>query len=136
MSRDDLARRQPVGPGASPSAAGIANSIDWDAVPTIEHSGLTGSALCRAFECGPLRVQLVEYSAGYTSAGWCSRTHAVHCLDGVLLSELSDGTLMLLMPGMSQVTDAIRAHCYSTEVGARVLVVDATATTGRSDLLP
>jgi len=39
--------------------------IDWSRVKPTEHPGETGAATWRTFECGNLRVRMVEYSSEY-----------------------------------------------------------------------
>jgi hypothetical protein len=47
------------------------------------------------------------------------------CLEGELHTELEDGRVFVLTPGMSyQVADNAEAHRSSTAMGARLFVVD------------
>jgi hypothetical protein len=49
----------------------------------------------------------------------------LYCLDGELVTELSDGRRFVLRPGMSyQVADDETPHRSSTAVGARLFIVD------------
>lgn len=98
---------------------------DWSAVPATEHAGDTGRATWRTRQFGPIRVRMVEYSPGYLADHWCSKGHVLLCLDGELRTELEDGRVFVLRPGMSyQVADAAEAHRSSTSVGARLFIVD------------
>lgn len=100
-------------------------TTDWASIPTTEHPGETGQALWRTQVFGGIRVRMVEYSAGYLADHWCSKGHVLLCLEGELLTELDDGRLFTLKPGMSyQVADNAEAHRSSTTLGAKLFVVD------------
>lgn len=101
------------------------HTIDWTALPATRHEGDTGFALWHTREYGDLRVRLVEYSPGYLADHWCERGHILLCLEGELLTELSDGSTYLLKPGMSyQVSDGWSSHRSSTKTGAKLFIVD------------
>lgn len=98
---------------------------DWNDVERTEHKGDTGMAYWRTRQFGPIRVRMVEYSAGYLADHWCKKGHVLLCLEGELLTELEDGRTFLLKPGMSyQVADNAEAHRSSTVGGARLFIVD------------
>ncbi len=100
-------------------------TTDWSAVPREQHDGETGSAYWRTRHFGDLRVRMVEYSAGYRADHWCVKGHILLCLEGELHTELQDGRVFVLKPGMSyQVADEAEAHRSFTAVGARLFVVD------------
>ncbi|MDD1793784.1 DHCW motif cupin fold protein [Enterovibrio sp. ZSDZ42] len=100
-------------------------TTDWEAITPTEHTGETGVAYWRTQHFGDLRVRIVEYSAGYLADHWCSKGHILFCLSGELTTELEDGSIHVLKPGMSyQVADNAEAHRSSTEVGAKLFVVD------------
>ena len=72
-----------------------------------------------------IRVRMVEYTPGYVADHWCSKGHIILCLEGELLTLLEDGREFVLKPGMSyQVADQAEAHRSSTQVGAKLFVVD------------
>ena len=98
---------------------------DWAAIATTEHPGERGVARWRTGQFGALRVRMVEYSPGYLADHWCHKGHVLLCLDGELTTELEDGRVFVLKPGMSyQVADGAEAHRSSTTSGARLFVVD------------
>ena len=99
---------------------------DWSDVPATEHKGETGTAFWRTFSIGDLRVRMVDYSAGYLADHWCDRGHVLFVLEGELDTELQDGRIFKLTPGMSyQVSDFGDApHRSSTTTGARLFIVD------------
>jgi hypothetical protein len=99
---------------------------DWSDVPATKHEGETGTAFWRTFSIGDLRVRLVDYSPGYLADHWCDRGHVLLVLDGELDTELQDGRIFKLTPGMSyQVSDFGDApHRSSTTTGARLFIVD------------
>jgi len=100
-------------------------TTDWSEVIPTQHEGETGVAVWRTRNFGPLRVRMVEYSAGYRANHWCSKGHIVLCVAGELHTELSDGRTYSLRPGMSyQVADGIDAHRSSTSTGATLFIVD------------
>ncbi|MEP6620182.1 MAG: DHCW motif cupin fold protein [bacterium] len=107
----------------------IANPLfcltDWSLIEPTTHTGTTGEATWRTQHFGDVRVRMVEYSAGYTADHWCSKGHFLLCLDGALDTELADGRRFALRPGVSyQVADNAEPHRSSTEVGAKLFIVD------------
>lgn len=100
-------------------------TVDWSTVPAIRHPGVTGESFWRTFEMGNIRVRMVEYTPGYLADHWCSRGHVILCLEGEMVTELSDGRKFPLRPGMSyQVAEDINPHRSYTEKGARLFIVD------------
>jgi hypothetical protein len=99
--------------------------VDWHAVATTTHAGATGEAVWRTRELAGVRLRMLEYSAGYLADHWCSKGHFMLCLEGELVTELEDGRRFTLRPGMSyHVADGAEAHRSSTQIGARLYVVD------------
>ncbi len=100
-------------------------TTDWSLIERTEHKGERGVAYWRTRHFGSVRVRMVEYSAGYLAHHWCAKGHILLCIDGELLTELEDGRSFALKPGMSyQVADNAESHRSSTEVGARLFIVD------------
>jgi quercetin dioxygenase-like cupin family protein len=98
---------------------------DWSAVPVTEHAGTTGKALWRTQHFDTIRVRMVEYTPGYLADHWCEKGHILLCLEGRLETELEDGRKFVLTPGVSyQVADHAEAHRSSTDVGAKLFIVD------------
>lgn len=101
---------------------GITN---WSEIASTEHKGESGFALWRTQQFGPIRVRMVEYSAGYLADHWCKKGHILLCIEGELHTELADGRKFLLTPGTSyQVADDAEPHCSWTESGAKLFIVD------------
>jgi quercetin dioxygenase-like cupin family protein len=100
-------------------------TTDWDNVSPTEHKGETGIATWRTQNFGNIRVRIVEYTPGYLADHWCEKGHILLCLSGELTTELADGRVFVLKPGMSyQVADHAEPHRSSTAVGARLFIVD------------
>ena len=100
-------------------------TTDWSKVERTEHKGETGTAWWRTRHFGAIRVRMVEYSAGYLADHWCEKGHILFCMEGELRTELKDGRVFVLKPGMSyQVADGIDAHRSSTGAGAKLFIVD------------
>lgn len=98
---------------------------DWSKIEKTEHKGDTGIATWRTQNFGDMRVRMVEYSHGYLADHWCEKGHVLLCLEGELHTELDDGRTFVMTAGMSyQVADQAEAHRSSTEVGARLFIVD------------
>ena len=98
---------------------------DWAAIEPVEHQGETGVATWRTVQFGSLRVRMVEYSPGYKADHWCSKGHILLCLEGELHTELEDGRITVLKPGLSyQVADGAEPHRSFTTTGARLFIVD------------
>jgi hypothetical protein len=98
---------------------------DWSTVQPTQHAGLQGSAEWRTCQFGEVRVRMVAYSPGYVADHWCEKGHVLLCLEGKLQTELQDGRVFTLKPGMSyQVADGAEAHRSMTQVGAKLFIVD------------
>lgn len=100
-------------------------TTNWETVERTEHKGETGTAYWRTRQFGAIRVRMVEYTPGYLADHWCSKGHVLLCLEGELHTELQDGRMFVLKPGMSyQVADNAEAHRSFTAKGAKLFVVD------------
>ena|SRR5689334_13559349 len=100
-------------------------TTDWSGVPTTRHEGESGFATWRTRNFGDIRVRMVEYSPGYKADHWCSKGHILLVLDGELETELADGRVFKMVPGVSyQVADGAEPHRSSTRGGARLFIVD------------
>lgn len=100
-------------------------TTDWNDVPKTNHTGETGSATWQTRNFGGIRVRIVEYTPGYLADHWCVKGHILLCLEGELRTELADGRIFTLKPGMSyQVADDAEPHRSSTAVGAKLFIVD------------
>ena len=72
-----------------------------------------------------MRVRLVEYSPGYQAAHWCHKGHILFCVTGEIETELADGRVYRLAPGMSyQVADNAEPHRSRTASGATLFIID------------
>lgn len=100
-------------------------TTEWSRIEATEHPGESGTAHWRTQQFGSVRVRMVEYSAGYRADHWCRKGHILLCLEGQLHTQLEDGRTFTLTPGMSyQVADSAEPHRSSTDVGARLFIVD------------
>jgi quercetin dioxygenase-like cupin family protein len=100
-------------------------TTDWSKVEATEHNGERGAARWRTRHFGAIRVRMVEYTPGYLADHWCSKGHILLCLEGELHTELEDGRVFVLKPGMTyQVADQAEAHRSSTAIGAKLFIVD------------
>jgi hypothetical protein len=98
---------------------------DWSSVERSEHPGERGVAYWRTLHFGNVRVRMVEYSPGYMADHWCVKGHVLLCISGELQTELGDGRVFTLTPGMSyQVGDNAEPHRSGTSVGATLFIVD------------
>jgi hypothetical protein len=100
-------------------------TTDWATLEPTRHDGDVGHALWRTRQFGEMRVRMVEYSPGYRANHWCEKGHVLLCLEGELHTELADGRVFVLTPGMSyQVADGAEPHRSSAPHGARLFIVD------------
>jgi hypothetical protein len=98
---------------------------EWQQIEPTEHAGETGVAHWRTRQFGTVRVRLVEYSPGYRADHWCQKGHILFCVAGELETELKDGRVFRLTPGMSyQVADGAEPHRSRTATGATLFIVD------------
>ncbi len=100
-------------------------TTDWASIPRTEHPGATGMAYWRTCTFGKIRVRMVEYTAGYLADHWCVKGHILLCTEGQLDTELADGRVFTLTPGMSyQMSDNAEPHRSRTVTGATLFIVD------------
>jgi hypothetical protein len=100
-------------------------TVDWRNVEPTEHPGERGTAFWKTKQFGEIRVRMVEYSKGYLADHWCSKGHVILLLEGELITELQDGRVFTMTPGMSyHVADGEIPHRSRTESGARLFIVD------------
>lgn len=100
-------------------------TVDWSQIEKTEYKGENGMAYWRTQHFGDIRVRVVEYTPGYLADHWCSKGHIIFCVEGELKTELEDGRVFTLKPGMSYaVADNAEPHRSSTEIGAKLFVVD------------
>ncbi len=100
-------------------------SIDWSQIEKTIHIGEKGTAYWQTLEFGGLRVRIVEYSAYYRADHWCQKGHIVHCLEGELTSELENGEVVILKPGMTYiVSDNLSSHRSITQNNVKLLIID------------
>lgn len=106
--------------------AGIPFGIThWSQIEPTEHRGVTGVAYWRTKSFGNIRVRMVEYTPGYLADHWCVKGHILLCIKGELHTELEDGRVFTLTPGMSyQVADNAEPHRSYTSAGATLFIVD------------
>ncbi|MEO8715707.1 MAG: DHCW motif cupin fold protein [Acetobacteraceae bacterium] len=99
---------------------------DWSQVPATEHPGETGMALWRTINIGDIRIRMVEYSPGYLADHWCDLGHILYVVEGELDTELKDGRIFRLTPGMSYEVSANGdgPHRSVTATGAKLFIVD------------
>jgi hypothetical protein len=100
-------------------------TTDWAKVPETRHAGASGEALWRTRQFGDVRLRMVEYSPGYKADHWCQKGHFLLVLAGELETELADGRISKMTPGMSyQVADGAEPHRSFTTTGAKLFIVD------------
>lgn len=100
-------------------------TTDWSKVERTEHKGEVGTAYWRTRNFGEVRVRMLEYTPGYLADHWCVKGHFLLCLEGELSTELEDGRVFVLRPGMSyQVADNAEPHRSSSQSGAKLFIVD------------
>lgn len=100
-------------------------TTDWDNLTATEHKGETGSAFWKTLQLGDLRLRMVEYSANYKADHWCEKGHIIYCIEGSMVTELSDGRKFRLSKGMSyQVSDDLSSHHTCSKDGVKLFIVD------------
>ena len=100
-------------------------TTNWASVQPTEHPGASGVAVWRTVEAGDVRIRMVEYSPGYVADHWCNRGHILLVLEGELVTELQDGRVVKLTPGMSyHVANDDVPHRSRTQAGAKLFLVD------------
>ncbi len=99
--------------------------INWNDAESIETKGKTGFNTARVLNAGNARIQLVEYSAHYKSAGLCEKGHIVHCIEGEITLHFSGVREIKLIAGNSIVISEGDSHTASTEnISAKLFVID------------
>lgn len=101
------------------------NTVDWAQIPAEEKTAEEGCVFWRTQQFGEIRVRMVEYTPGYVSDHWCVKGHVLLCMEGELITELEDGRVFTLKPGMSyQVADHAEPHRSRAPLGAKLFIVD------------
>ena len=101
------------------------NTVDWTQVTPEEKTADAGRVFWRTQQFGDIRVRMVEYTPGYVSDHWCVKGHVLLCMEGELITELEDGRVFTLKPGMSyQVADNAEPHRSRSPLGAKLFIVD------------
>jgi quercetin dioxygenase-like cupin family protein len=104
-------------------------TTNWSSIEPTVYKGDVGTATWRTRSFGPpdnpIRVRLVEYSAGYEADHWCEKGHILLCLEGELETRLKDGRVFKMKAGESyQVADGSDAHRSQAPKGAKLFIVD------------
>jgi quercetin dioxygenase-like cupin family protein len=100
-------------------------AIDWNHIPRENHPGETSFATWQVLYAGNIRVRRMVYEPGYRADHWCHKGHILHCTEGELTTELQDGRIFILKPGMTYlVGDDSDSHRSRTETGCTLFVVD------------
>ncbi len=100
-------------------------TIRWEEITPSKHPGTSGNALWHTLQFDGLRVRFVEYSAGYLADHWCRKGHIVHCLTGILVSEMEDGSEYVLEAGMTYiVSDEMSSHRSRCTEKVQLLIID------------
>jgi hypothetical protein len=101
-------------------------SVDWAALPPVEHKGDSGTSYWRTYQAGNIRARVVEYSAGFCSDHWCERGHVLIVIEGELKIRMKDSREYCLRPGAGFcASDGLEnAHLAYSDMGARVFIVD------------
>ncbi len=98
---------------------------DWSQVERIEKTADAGQVFWKTQQFGEVRVRMVEYTPGYVSDHWCTKGHVLLGLEGELITELQDGRVFTLTPGVSyQVADNAEPHRSTSPKGAKLFIVD------------
>ncbi len=101
------------------------NTVDWAQIPAVKKTADVGQVFWRTQQFGEIRVRMVEYTPGYVSDHWCVKGHVLLCMEGELITELEDGRVFTLKPGMSyQVADNAEPHRSRAPLGAKLFIVD------------
>jgi hypothetical protein len=99
-------------------------TTNWTEVPATEHPGTTGRALWRTRQFGAIRVDGRIFTR-LSCRPLVQQGHILLCLTGELQTELADGRVFTLTPGMSyQVADGAEPHRSRTTTGATLFIVD------------
>jgi hypothetical protein len=98
---------------------------DWSNIAATSHMGETGIAYWKTLQFGDLRIRMVEYSKNYQADHWCTKGHIIFCIDGEMITELSDGRKFKMTRGMTyQVSDDLSSHRTSSIDGVKLFIVD------------
>lgn len=105
---------------------------DWALIPVTEHKGETGAAYWKTLQLGEIRIRMVEYSENYKADHWCQKGHIIYCIEGEMMTKLSDGQEFRLSKGMSyQVSDDLSSHCTYSKDGVKLFIIDGAFLKGQ-----
>jgi hypothetical protein len=100
-------------------------TINWDAVAKVAHTGDTGMSYWQTVQFEGLRIRTVTYESGYLADHWCKKGHIVYCLEGEFESELENDTTITLSKGMMYVvSDNLSTHRSYSKIGVKLLIID------------
>ena len=87
--------------------------------------GTEGYAEWRTISRDETRIRLVTYSPGYLADHWCSKGHIIFCVEGIMETELENGSKHLLSRGLLYtVGDNAGAHRTYSKDGCVIFIVD------------
>ncbi|MFH0992611.1 MAG: DHCW motif cupin fold protein [bacterium] len=100
-------------------------TIGWDLLPATEYKGETGAAYWKTVQFGGLRIREVVYSENYKADHWCEKGHVIYCIEGEMVTELSNGSEHLLKKGMTYiVSNGASSHRTFSKSGVKLLIID------------
>ncbi len=100
-------------------------SIDWSNEPIKKIDGETGFTLIKQKVVGSITLRQVEYSKNYFADHWCDKGHIVYVLDGELLIEHKDNSIIVMRKDMTYlVGDNSSSHKAKSLIGAKILIID------------
>jgi hypothetical protein len=100
-------------------------TTDWSTIPSTIHKGDRSEAHWRTLQFCGLRIRMVDYLSGYKADHWCSKGHIIYCIEGEMVTTLSDNSKFILKQGMTyQVSDNMSIHKSETLCGAKLLIID------------
>jgi hypothetical protein len=101
-------------------------TINWETIPPIEHSGASGISISRTFQSDIIRLRLVDFSPKYKADHWCGKGHVIYCLDGDFVLHLKDGSKNVVTKGMTcqMLDDTQNPHLMISESGCKLFILD------------
>lgn len=111
-------------------------TANWNDIAAIECNGESGMASYKTLQFHNFRMRLVEYSKNYKADHWCKVGHIVHCIEGEMISELSDGRTFILNKGMSYVvSNDMSFHKSHSQHGVKLIIIDGQFLNNKKEII-
>lgn len=99
--------------------------INWNNIKSEMVNGTHGFVSSKMIEFANFKIRELVFSKQYEADHWCEKGHVIFVLDGELIIEYNDHTLLKIKKGQTLVLgDQISSHKAKTELETKVWILD------------